>query len=611
MWYAILALCEEGDEVIYPNPGFPIYESVINFVGATPVPLKLREEKDFVFDIEDFKSKITEKTKMVILNSPQNPTGGVLGKEDILEIAKIAKQHSFFILTDEVYNKILYDGNQFHSIASDPELQDRIIILDGFSKSYAISVSMLLNGTAPINEDARIRNQGQINAINNVKLDSGKFFNNENSHGSIYTNAQFGPDFDTGDIVNLNTLDYVDNPEDLVLENGNIYISAIKKIQYLRGRIFAGNNIEILNLVNETDIYLRGITIYSGGNIKFLSDVIQLEDVDLQSENDIIINPERVLSIGESDYYSSNKKTIINCKHLTINSGSHGLRLFPDSINVESLESDFLFQNAPLNLQLETIYLGNLDNIFIGGQPLNTTSMNLEAYIISFYGNISTPGDIVANADYNINLDSNSMLQSDKNITLNAPNKLDIEYKAKIIAAENINITTDTLLMDWSSQLNATNDVKLIADDYIIDTVSPNTAITAGNNVIFSRQTAGNIEISNTGMLSPLEIDKVNCNIVIGNHADTNSLTENIYIKSNVYTDGDSIELSSTNNVQANRNIIISSRRLNNVWSDDHKNSVSIGNSGDITFNSSRISLYREPSVLAFTDNNFSFIFNI
>jgi aspartate/methionine/tyrosine aminotransferase len=139
MWYAILALCQEGDEVIYPNPGFPIYESVIKFAGATPVPIKLQEERNFVFDIEDLKSKITEKTKLLILNSPQNPTGGVLKKEDIDQIAKIAKEHSFMILTDEVYNKILYDNNTFCSIASDPELQDRVIILDGFSKSYAMT----------------------------------------------------------------------------------------------------------------------------------------------------------------------------------------------------------------------------------------------------------------------------------------------------------------------------------------------------------------------------------------------------------------------------------------------------------------------------------------
>ncbi|MEW5820278.1 MAG: pyridoxal phosphate-dependent aminotransferase [Cyanobacteriota bacterium] len=139
MWYTILALCEEGDEVLYPNPGFPIYESVINFTGATPVPIQLKEEKEFVFDIEDFKSKISEKTKLVILNSPQNPTGGVLEEEDLKQIAKIAKEHSFMILTDEVYKEILYDGNKFHSIASDPELQDRVIILDGFSKSYAMT----------------------------------------------------------------------------------------------------------------------------------------------------------------------------------------------------------------------------------------------------------------------------------------------------------------------------------------------------------------------------------------------------------------------------------------------------------------------------------------
>lgn len=139
MWYAIMALCQPGDEVIYPNPGFPIYESVIKFVGAKPVPIQLKEERNFVFDIEDFKSKITDKTKLVILNSPQNPTGGVLEEGDIKQIAEIAKKHKFMILTDEVYNKILYDGNKFCSIASDPDLQDRTIILDGFSKSYAMT----------------------------------------------------------------------------------------------------------------------------------------------------------------------------------------------------------------------------------------------------------------------------------------------------------------------------------------------------------------------------------------------------------------------------------------------------------------------------------------
>lgn len=149
MWYVILALCDVGDEVIYPNPGFPIYESVINFTGATPIPLKLREDRNFVFDIEDFKSKITSKTKLVILNSPQNPTGGVLEKEDILEIAKIAKQHDFMILTDEVYCKMLYDGVKFYSIASDPELQDRIIILDGFSKTYAMTGWRMGYGVMP------------------------------------------------------------------------------------------------------------------------------------------------------------------------------------------------------------------------------------------------------------------------------------------------------------------------------------------------------------------------------------------------------------------------------------------------------------------------------
>lgn len=138
IFYSILALANEGDEVIYPNPGFPIYESVINFVGAKPVPVPLLEEREFSFDIEQFKGLVTDKTRLIILNSPQNPTGGILSREDLREVARIARERDIWVLTDEVYLNIIYDG-KFETIATEPDILDRTIILDGFSKTYAMT----------------------------------------------------------------------------------------------------------------------------------------------------------------------------------------------------------------------------------------------------------------------------------------------------------------------------------------------------------------------------------------------------------------------------------------------------------------------------------------
>jgi aspartate aminotransferase len=139
MFFAILALVDPGDEVIYPNPGFPIYESMINFVGGIPIPLKLLEEKQFKFDIEDFKNSITEKTKLIIINTPQNPTGGVLTEEDIKSIAEILKDRDdIWILSDEIYSRLLFEGEHF-SITQIPGFKERTIILDGFSKTYAMT----------------------------------------------------------------------------------------------------------------------------------------------------------------------------------------------------------------------------------------------------------------------------------------------------------------------------------------------------------------------------------------------------------------------------------------------------------------------------------------
>lgn len=138
MFYAILALAEEGDEVIYPNPGFPIYESMINYVGAKAVPIKLREELDFRLDVNELARLINDKTKMIILNSPHNPTGGVLSEKDVRQIAEAIGDRNIIVLSDEIYSRLLFEGKHF-SIMSVPGFKERTILLDGFSKTWAMT----------------------------------------------------------------------------------------------------------------------------------------------------------------------------------------------------------------------------------------------------------------------------------------------------------------------------------------------------------------------------------------------------------------------------------------------------------------------------------------
>lgn len=139
MFFAILACANPGDEVLYPNPGFPIYESVVNFVGAKPVPIPLLEKNDFRADCEFIKEKITKKTKMIILNSPENPTGGVMTKEDLKSIAGcLSNRDDIIVLSDEIYSRGIYEG-QHESIASLPGMKEKTIVLDGFSKTYAMT----------------------------------------------------------------------------------------------------------------------------------------------------------------------------------------------------------------------------------------------------------------------------------------------------------------------------------------------------------------------------------------------------------------------------------------------------------------------------------------
>jgi aspartate aminotransferase len=139
IFFTILALIDEGDEVIYPNPGFPIYESMIHYVGGRAVAIRLREERDFSLDIEELAALISDRTKLIILNSPQNPTGGILTRREIEQIAQVIGDRNIMILSDEIYSRLLFDGEQHVSIMSLPGMQERTILLDGFSKTYAMT----------------------------------------------------------------------------------------------------------------------------------------------------------------------------------------------------------------------------------------------------------------------------------------------------------------------------------------------------------------------------------------------------------------------------------------------------------------------------------------
>ena len=148
IFFPMLALLEAGDEVIYPNPSFPIYESMIKFCGATPVPMPLLEDRGFSFDLNLFRDKLSARTKMVILNSPANPTGGVIPAEDIQAIAGMLRDRDVIVLSDEIYSRMSY-GKQPVSIATFPGMQEKTIILDGFSKTYAMTGGRMGYGVMP------------------------------------------------------------------------------------------------------------------------------------------------------------------------------------------------------------------------------------------------------------------------------------------------------------------------------------------------------------------------------------------------------------------------------------------------------------------------------
>jgi aspartate/methionine/tyrosine aminotransferase len=148
IFFPMIALLEPGDEVIYPNPGFPIYESMIRFLGAKPVPMPLEESRGFSFDLDLFHDRLTDRTKMVVLNSPQNPTGGVIPREDLAAIAGMLRDRDVMVLADEIYSRIYY-GEPPASIASFPGMLEKTIILDGFSKTYAMTGWRMGYGVMP------------------------------------------------------------------------------------------------------------------------------------------------------------------------------------------------------------------------------------------------------------------------------------------------------------------------------------------------------------------------------------------------------------------------------------------------------------------------------
>ena len=149
MFFLIMAVVDPGDEVLYPNPGFPIYESMISFVGGVPVPMQLHESKDFNIDIDEIAGQITGRTKLMVINSPNNPCGSIIPREDLERLSELAKEHDIIVLSDEIYSKFLYEG-EHHSVSTFPDMRERTIILDGFSKSYAMTGWRIGYGVMPL-----------------------------------------------------------------------------------------------------------------------------------------------------------------------------------------------------------------------------------------------------------------------------------------------------------------------------------------------------------------------------------------------------------------------------------------------------------------------------
>jgi len=171
-------LVEDGDEVVYPNPGFPIYESMINYVGAKAVPIRLREDLDFRLDVDELAGLINDRTKLIILNSPQNPTGGMLEKKDIDSITRAIGDRNIMVLSDEIYSRLIFEG-EHHSIMSIDGMKERTILLDGFSKTYAMTGWRM--GYGVMRAEFKKRRDVMVAGLNRIKG-----FSCRSPHGAFY-----------------------------------------------------------------------------------------------------------------------------------------------------------------------------------------------------------------------------------------------------------------------------------------------------------------------------------------------------------------------------------------------------------------------------------------
>lgn len=310
----------------------------------------------------------------------------------------------------------------------------------------------------------------------------------------------------------------------------------------------------------------------AGGNIQIASDSIVLT-----SDSCAIIQASNITLDASEELRL--KGVSLSANNMTINAhdiNENGIVFVPDSIETNTFNSNFIENNQPLNLTSSTFHaiieIGNLDNIFINSEKINITSVYLNSdYDTRLIGDNTIVGDITLIAEDEALIDGN--VTSSLNISL---------------MGDDVNI---------KGVINATN-INLIANNYIID---PTASITANNNVIFSRATAGNLEISDAGNITPQGIGRANGNIIIGNHADTNSLTSDIGINSNIYTDGNPITFNGTGTITVLDNVLISSRDLEDVWSDNHLNADSQGDSGDIIFTANNLNLNTGSTILAFT----------
>ena len=191
IFFPMLALIEKGDEVIYPNPGFPIYESMIRFSGGVPVPIPLVESRGFSFDLDVLRSKLSSKTKLLVLNSPQNPTGGLIPPEDIRAIADMVRDRDLMVLSDEIYSRIYYTDEPPFSIASLPGMLEKTIILDGFSKTYAMTGWRMGYGVMPA---------WLVEAVNKLMVNSNSCTASFTQRSKVRSNRwmRWSPSFDAG-----------------------------------------------------------------------------------------------------------------------------------------------------------------------------------------------------------------------------------------------------------------------------------------------------------------------------------------------------------------------------------------------------------------------------